>query len=149
MHKNMSAIYTGMFGEKQYHLVSFIQGWSKKIIRWDFPKIWLCWGMSQVGLLPTFLRFLYLLPLHWELKKLFVGVCLVSHLMWEVTRILNDERCTTSDSAEGSWLNEYPDTAEGCAELVLAFDNCDNTYFSWAHDSDRNCWCVPFVPEPS
>lgn len=54
-----------------------------------------------------------------------------------VTQIGDRKRCS-----RGKWLGKYPETAMGCASLVLKDASCDNTYFSWANYNDNNCWCV-------
>jgi len=54
-----------------------------------------------------------------------------------VAKVADKKTCNV-----GKWLNQYPETAMGCATLVLENPSCDNKYFFWANYGDNNCYCV-------
>jgi len=66
-------------------------------------------------------------------------LCNQNHQLIEIVNQIsqNEQLCDT-----GHWLNVYPPSAAECAHQVLARDDCDNNYFSWANLNDNNCRCV-------
>ena len=55
----------------------------------------------------------------------------------DLVKTVDGQKCSS-----GLWLNQYPSTAQGCLNAVIADSRCDNLHFSWADRNDNNCLCA-------